>query len=110
MNMEQQELQTPAVLEQPPEGPSRRNRLRSGWKKLWKGKRKWLAVLLVIAIAGGAFLWQGRGQTAAAVTEYQVAAVERRSITNSLLQRHPGAGGLLHGEHLGLRGDPQRYL
>ena len=84
MNMEQQELQTPAVLEQPPEGPSRRNRLRSGWKKLWKGKRKWLAVLLVIAIAGGAFLWQGRGQTAAAVTEYQEAAVERRSITNSL--------------------------
>ena len=86
MNMERQELQTEVspVLEQPPEGPSRRDRLRNGWKKLWRGKRKWLAILLVIAIAGGTFLWRGRGQTAAAVTEYQEAAVERRSITNSL--------------------------
>ena len=86
MNMERQELQTEVspVLEQPPEGPSRRDQLRNGWRKLWRGKRKWLAILLVIAIAGGTFLWRGRGETAAAVTEYQEASVERRSITNSL--------------------------
>ena len=42
MNMERQELQTEVspVLEQPPEGPSRRDRLRNGRKKLWRGKRK----------------------------------------------------------------------
>ena len=27
-----------------------------------------------------------------------------------LLQRHPGAGGLLHRQHPGLRRDPQRHL
>ena len=60
-------------------------RLRSSWKKLWKGrKRKALALLLVVAIAGGVVIWRGRGQTASAATTYQEAAVERRSITNSL--------------------------
>ena len=60
-------------------------RLRGGWKTLWKGrKRKALALLLVVAIVGGVVIWRGQGQTAAAVTEYQEAAVERRSITNSL--------------------------
>ena len=47
-------------------------------------KRKVLALVLVIAVAGGAVIWHGKGQTASAVLEYQEAAVERRSITNSL--------------------------
>ena len=60
----------PVVADSSPKG----GRLRSSWKKLWKGrKRKALALLLVVAIAGGVVIWRGRGQ-----------AVERRSITNSL--------------------------
>ena len=38
----------------------------------------------MVAIAGGVVIWRGRGQTASAATTYQEAAVERRSITNSL--------------------------
>lgn len=60
-------------------------RIRGGLRRLLRGKkRKALALLLVVAIAGGVMVWRGRGQTAAAVMEYQEAAVERRSITNSL--------------------------
>ena len=71
----------PVVADSSPKG----GRLRSSWKKLWKGrKRKALALLLVVAIAGGVVIWRGRGQTASAATTYQEAAVERRSITNSL--------------------------
>jgi len=40
----------PVVADSSPKG----GRLRSSWKKLWKGrKRKALALLLVVAIAGG---------------------------------------------------------
>ena len=57
----------------------------TGTKRLLRGKkRKVLALVLVIAVAGGAVIWHGKGQTASAVLEYQEAAVERRSITNSL--------------------------
>ena len=64
---------------------SRLARLGSGAKRLLRGKkRKVLALVLVIAVAGGAVIWHGKGQTASAVLEYQEAAVERRSITNSL--------------------------
>ncbi len=71
----------PVVADSSPKG----GRLRSSWKKLWKGrKRKALALLLVVAIAGGVVIWRGRGQTASAATTYQEAAVERRFITNSL--------------------------
>ena len=71
----------PVVADSSPKG----GRLRNSWKKLWKGrKRKALALLLVVAIAGGVVIWRGRGQTASAATTYQEAAVERRSITNSL--------------------------
>ena len=73
----------PVVADSSPKG----GRLRSSWKKLWKGrKRKALALLLVVAIAGGVVIWRGRGQTALVkvTTTYQEAAVERRSITNSL--------------------------
>ena len=64
---------------------SRLARLRDGTKRLLRGKkRKVLALVLVIAVAGGAVIWHGKGQTASAVLEYQEAAVERRSITNSL--------------------------
>ena len=71
----------PVVADSSPKG----GHLRSSWKKLWKGrKRKALALLLVVAIAGGVVIWRGRGQTASAATTYQEAAVERRSITNSL--------------------------
>lgn len=92
----------PVVADSSPKG----GRLRSSWKKLWKGrKRKALALLLVVAIAGGVVIWRGRGQTASAATTYQEAAVERRSITNSL-----SSSGLLHRQYAGLRRDPQRYL
>ena len=65
--------------------PSSGGRLRGIWGRLRRGKkRKWIAVLLVLAIAGGAAAWHGRGNTAEAAAEYQEAAVERRSITNSL--------------------------
>ena len=89
MNMEQTGLQAAGVGSTDPipseGGPSRRERLLSRLRKLLKGKkRKVIALLLVVAIAGGVVVWRGRGQTAAAVTEYQEAAVERRSITNSL--------------------------
>ena len=95
----------PVVADSSPKG----GRLRNSWKKLWKGrKRKALALLLVVAIAGGVVIWRGRGQSASAATTYQEAAVERRSIT--LLQRHAGASGLLHRQYAGLRRDPQRYL
>lgn len=84
----ERETEAISVAEQEPAGaaPSPKGgRLRGGWKTLWKGrKRKALALLLVVAIAGGVVIWRGQGQTAAAVTEYQEAAVERRSITNSL--------------------------
>ena len=90
MNMEPKDLQTttPATAEpavRPETGPSRRQRLGKGLRKLLRGKkRKAVALLLVVAIVGGVVIWRGQGQTAAAVTEYQEAAVERRSITNSL--------------------------
>ena len=89
MNMEQTGLQAAGVGSTDPipseGGPSRRERLLSRLRKLLKGKkRKVIALLLVVAIAGGVVVWRGHGQTAAAVTEYQEAAVERRSITNSL--------------------------
>ena len=84
MNQEQEHL---AIPEQSPvdTAPSRWGRLRGGWKKLLRGRvRKCLALLLVIAIVGGVVVWRGRGETAAAVTTYQEAEVEHRSITNSL--------------------------
>ena len=66
-------------------GPGTRERIRGGLKKLLRGKkRKVIALVLVASIAGGVVVWRGHGQTAAAATEYQEAAVERRSITNSL--------------------------
>ena len=66
-------------------GPGTRERIRGGLKKLLRGrKRKMIALVLVASIAGGVVVWRGHGQTAAAATEYQEAAVERRSITNSL--------------------------
>ena len=65
--------------------PGTRERIRGGLKKLLRGKkRKVIALVLVASIAGGVVVWRGHGQTAAAATEYQEAAVERRSITNSL--------------------------
>jgi len=74
----------PAESAPVPTGPSRGQRLRGSFQKLLRGKgRKAVALLLVVAIAGGVVIWRGRGQTAAAVTEYQEASVERRSITNS---------------------------
>ena len=64
---------------------SRLARLRDGTKRLLRGKkRKVLALVLVIAIAGGVMVWRGHGQTASAAVTYQEAAVERRSITNAL--------------------------
>ncbi len=82
------ETEAISVAEQEPAGaaPSPKGgRLRGGWKTLWKGrKRKALALLLVVAIVGGVVIWRGQGQTAAAVTEYQEASVERRSVTNPL--------------------------
>ena len=67
----------PVVADSSPKG----GRLRSSWKKLWKGrKRKALALLLVVAIAGGVVIWRGRGQTASAATTYQEAAADRRRI------------------------------
>ena len=94
MNMEQTGLQAAGVGSTDPipseGGPSRRERLLSRLRKLLKGKkRKVIALLLVVAIAGGVVVWRGHGQTAAAVTEYQEAAVERRSITNSLRASGP---------------------
>ena len=83
----EQRLDAPVPAEPAPASaaPSGRDRFRNGFRRLLKGKRrKFLALLLVVAIAGGAVVWRGRGQTAAAVTEYQEASVERRSITNSL--------------------------
>ena len=68
-----------------PPWPSRLDRLRNGAKRLLRGKkRKVLALVLVIAIAGGVMVWRGHGQTASAAVTYQEAAVERRSITNAL--------------------------
>lgn len=84
----ERETEAISVAEQEPAGaaPSPKGgRLRGGWKTLWKGrKRKALALLLVVAIAGGVVVWKGRGQTASAAAAYQEASVERRSITNSL--------------------------
>ncbi len=83
----ERETEAISVGEQEPGGAGTppRGRLRGGWKKLWKGrKRKALALLLVVAIAGGVVVWKGRGQTASAAAAYQEASVERRSITNSL--------------------------
>ena len=88
MNMEPKDLQTTTPAEpavRPETGPSRRERLWRGLRKLLRGKkRKAVALLLVVAIVGGVVIWRGQGQTAAAATEYQEAQVERRSITNSL--------------------------
>ena len=87
MSMEHQEQQEERSAVETPAGPppSPGGRLRGIWGRLRRGKkRKWIAVLLVLAIAGGAAAWHGRGSTAEAAAEYQEAAVERRSITNSL--------------------------
>ena len=75
----------PAESAPVPTGPSRGQRIRGIFQRLLRGKgRKAVALLLVVAIAGGVVIWRGRGQTAAAVTEYQEAPVERRSITDAL--------------------------
>ena len=112
MRNEANELRPDTLAPAEPAPASRGQRLRGSFQKLLRGKgRKAVALLLVVAIAGGVVVWRGRGQTAAAVTEYQEASVERRSITNSL-----SASGTLEPADsytvntLVSGGDPQRHL
>ena len=52
----------------------------------WKGKRRWLALVLAVAVVIGGVAWKGLGgkKAAAADVTYQTAAVEQRNITDAL--------------------------
>lgn len=75
----------PADME-PTEGSAPKTRKWKKWKNPLKGKKKrWLVLALVVVAAGGiAAVKLMGGQKAEATTVYQEAAVETRSITNSL--------------------------
>lgn len=78
--MDEKLLESPSRTDDP--APKRRR-----WK--WngvKGKKKWIALVLVVAVAAGGFGWSRLRTPEAAATEitYQQEQVQRRSITNSL--------------------------
>ena len=78
--MDEKLLESPSRTDNP--APKRRR-----WK--WngvKGKKKWIALVLVVAVAAGGFGWSRLRTPEAAATEitYQQEQVQRRSITNSL--------------------------
>ena len=85
-------------------------------KKLFTGKRnrKWIALCLlaVAAAAGGTVLLnRAKARTDNTETTYTTAAVEKRSITNSLTGSGTlAAGRFLHCYHAGFRRGPQRHL
>lgn len=78
--MDEKLLESPARMEEPaPQGPRRK------WSGL-KGKKKWIALVLAIAVAAGGFGWSRRRgpEAAAAEISYMEEQAQRRSITNSL--------------------------
>lgn len=78
--MDEKLLESPARTEEPaPQGPRRK------WTRL-KGKKKWIALVLAIAVAAGGFGWSRRRAPEASATEisYMEEQAQRRSITNSL--------------------------
>ena len=78
--MDEKLLESPARTEEPaPQGPRRK------WTRL-KGKKKWIALVLAIAVAAGGFGWSRRRapEASAAEISYLEEQAQRRSITNSL--------------------------
>lgn len=78
--MDEKLLESPARTEEPaPQGP------RHKWSGL-KGKKKWIALVLAIAVAAGGFGWSRRRtpEASAAEISYMEEQAQRRSITNSL--------------------------
>ncbi len=78
--MDEKLLESPARTEEPaPQGPRRK------WTRL-KGKKKWIALVLAIAVAAGGFGWSRRRapEASAAEISYMEEQAQRRSITNSL--------------------------
>lgn len=78
--MDEKLLESPARTEEPaPQGPRRK------WTRL-KGKKKWIALVLAIAVAAGGFGWSRRRapEASAAAISYMEEQAQRRSITNSL--------------------------
>ena len=78
--MDEKLLESPSRTDDP--APKRR---RWKWNGI-KGKKKWIALVLVVAVAAGGFGWSRLRTPEAAATEitYQQEQVQRRSITNSL--------------------------
>ncbi len=78
--MDEKLLESPSRADDP--APKRR---RWKWNGI-KGKKKWIALVLVVAVAAGGFGWSRLRTPEAAATEitYQQEQVQRRSITNSL--------------------------
>ena len=78
--MDEKLLESPSRTDNP--APKRR---RWTWNGV-KGKTKWIALVLVVAVAAGGFGWSRLRTPEAAATEitYQQEQVQRRSITNSL--------------------------
>lgn len=78
--MDEKLLESPSHTDDP--APKRR---RWKWSGI-KGKKKWIALVLVVAVAAGGFGWSRLRAPEAAATEitYQQEQVQRRSITNSL--------------------------
>ncbi len=78
--MDEKLLESPARTEEPaPQGPRRK------WSGL-KGKKKWIALVLAIAVAAGGFGWSRHRapEASAAEISYMEEQAQRRSITNSL--------------------------
>lgn len=78
--MDEKLLASPSHTEEPaPQGPRRK------WRGM-KGKKKWIALVLAIAVAAGGFGWSRRRapEASAAEISYQQEQAQRRSITNSL--------------------------
>ena len=78
--MDEKLLESPSRTDDP--APKRR---RWKWNGI-KGKKKWIALVLAVAVAAGGFGWSRLRTPEAAATEitYQQEQVQRRSITNSL--------------------------
>ena len=73
-------------------------------------KKKWLVLVLVLAVAAIAAVKLLGGRESEAAVNVSGDGGKAGHHPFPQLQRHPGARGLLYRQHPGIRRDPLRYL